>query len=117
MGEVATPIVASQTEDNVDDNYQKPNKGFFQRQKEFFVVKQELVIEKAYEIGLNEHEVRKAKKRLKEGWDLDIFGMFELNASSDGLKYEKKFFEDKNGSIETGVDDDGDPYFVLAIAF
>lgn len=117
LDNTANQVASSKTQFEIDNNQQETQKGFFARQKEFLVAKQEFVIDKADDIGLNEEEIKKAKKRLKEGWDLDVFGMFKVNASSDGLKYEKRFLKDEAGRIETGVDDDGDPYFVLAIAF
>ncbi|NCS98646.1 hypothetical protein GW764_00485 [Candidatus Parcubacteria bacterium] len=85
---------------------------------EFLKEKAEMIVETAEDrTGLNEKEIKRIKDRLKEGWDIDILGFFKVNASSDGVVYEKKLFKEKNGSIKTGVDDDGDPFFTLAIAF
>jgi hypothetical protein len=89
-----------------------------ERKVEFFRVKSELIAAKVEErTGLNEQQVRTIKERLEEGWDVDIFGFFKVNASSDGVVYKKEFLKDKNGSIKTGIDDDGDAFFTLAIAF
>lgn len=85
--------------------------------EKFLDNKTDLIVAKFEEKVMTEDEIRTAKKRLDEGWDFNIFGFFDLNASSNGVIYKRKFLKENNGSIETGIDDDGDPFFVLAIAF
>jgi|GEM_PF-3190601 hypothetical protein len=87
---------------------------------DYIVTKSEVVKTKIEEkTGLDEDEIRRVKKILKEGWDIDIFGFFKVNASSDGLFYEKKFLKEKNGTIKIGADDfKPDKFgFNLAIVF
>jgi hypothetical protein len=95
---------------NDDRSTEKTKFHFFRRQQEFIVAQ----IDNS---GIDEEQLKIARQKLKEGWDFNVLGFFSFNASSDGIIYERKFLREENGSIKTGVDDDGDAFFTLAIVF